>query len=178
MIEGDEDSMYWFALVDADDPERGVYAQTQFFNVTAPKLETTTLVTTETSTMTQSSTSQIMETATTEPITASTTTDRPSSEETESDTGVDSESRMSKGETAGAAVGGTIGGLILIGAVGYLAWRRLARNKKDTDVSEASQAQQQQIYSSEPKAELPGDPAVETYQLGYARSPPGLHEAP
>jgi hypothetical protein len=176
MIKGDEDSLYWFALVGRVGSGTAIIAETQYFNVTAPELET--LTTLQTSTTIQSTTSQTMEASTTHHITTSTTQGRPSSEETESDAGIDSESGMSKGEIAGAAVGGTIGGLILLGAAGWLVWRRLVRNKNDTDVSVVSQNQQQQFYFSEPKAELPGDPAVEVYPSGYARSPPGLHEAP
>ncbi|KAK2689775.1 hypothetical protein QWA68_010668 [Fusarium oxysporum] len=165
LVKGNEDSIYCFALRDPDEPM--VYiAETQYFNVTAQELETSTTL----------QTSQIVGVPTTQLIPIPTVEDPSSNEEANSDAG--SDSGMSKGEIAGAAVGGTIGGLILLGAIGWLIWRRLARIKKDTEVSVVTQSHQQQFHSSEIKAELPGDPAVEIYPSGYARSPPGLHEAP
>ncbi|KAF4958966.1 hypothetical protein FGADI_2045 [Fusarium gaditjirri] len=175
LLKGNEDSVYWFALGDPDDLS-SLIAKTQYFNVTAPKLETSTTTTTalQTSTTIQSTSPSRVATSVTEPLPTSTTPD----ESSESDFGPDSDSGMSKGKIAGAAVGGTIGSLLLIGAVGWLAWRRLGRSKKNTEVSVVSQGHQQHFDSSETKAELPGDPAVEVYAPGYARSPPGLHEAP
>ncbi|EMT63035.1 hypothetical protein NOF04DRAFT_6296 [Fusarium oxysporum II5] len=172
-VEGNEDSLYWFALADPDDLQVDL-TRSQSFNVTAPKLETSTTL--QTSTATQSTTSQIVGVPPTQLIPIPTVTDLSSDEEANSDAG--SESGMSKGELTGAAVGGTIGGLILLGVIGWLVCRRSARKEKDTDVSLGSQSQHQQFHSSETKAELPGDPAVEVYPSGYARSPPGLHEAP
>ncbi|KAF5541429.1 hypothetical protein FMEXI_7942 [Fusarium mexicanum] len=113
-------------------------------------------------------------TSATQPLATSTTTDRSS----DSDTDPNYDSGISKGEIAGAAVGGIIGGLILLGVVGWLIWRKLGRSKKETGLSVVSQGHHQQFHSSETKAELPGEPAVEGYPSGYARSPPGLYEAP
>ncbi|EXM24869.1 hypothetical protein FOTG_08348 [Fusarium oxysporum f. sp. vasinfectum 25433] len=141
-VEGNEDSLYWFVLVDPDDLAVDL-TRSQSFN---------------------STTSQIVGLPPTRLIPIPTVTDQSSNEEANSDAG--SDSGMSKGELAGAAVGGTIGGLILLGAVGWLIWRRLGRSKKDTDVSVVTQSQQQQFHSSETKAELPGDPAVEVYPSG------------
>ncbi|RKK20824.1 hypothetical protein BFJ63_vAg15692 [Fusarium oxysporum f. sp. narcissi] len=166
-LEGKEDSVYCFALGDPDEL-RGYIAETQSFNVTAPELETTTATTI------QSMPSSRIGTSATEPIPTTTTTNQSFN----SDAALDSDSGMSKGKIAGVAVGGTTGSLILLGVIGWLVWRRLARSKKDTDVSVVSQRQHQQFHSSETKAELPGDPVVEVYPSGYARSPPGLHEAP
>lgn len=166
--------MYCFTLGDPDAGGRGFIAQTQYFNVTAPKLETTTATTLQTSTTTQSISSTRPVTSATQPLPTSTTTNQSS----DSDAGSNSGSGISKGEIAGAAVGGTIGGLILLGAVGWVLWRRLGGSKKDTDASVISQSHHQQFHSSETKAELPGDSALEVNPPGYARSPPGLYEAP
>ncbi|KAH7204658.1 hypothetical protein DER44DRAFT_699610 [Fusarium oxysporum] len=144
-VEGNEDSLYWFALADPDDLQVDL-TRSQSFN---------------------STTSQIVGVPPTQLIPIPTVTDLSSNEEANSDAG--SESGMSKGELTGAAVGGTIGGLILLGVIGWLVWRRSARKEKDTDVSLGSQSQHQQFHSSETKAELPGDPAVEVYPSGYAR---------
>ncbi|KAG4260202.1 hypothetical protein FPRO04_08748 [Fusarium proliferatum] len=170
LAEGNEDSLYWFALRDPDDPGMDI-ASTQYFNVTAPEPEIST--TTITTHMTTSKTVGI---STTQIIPRPTVTVQPTNEEVSSDAG--SDSGISRSETAGAAVGGTIGGLILLGAIGWLIWRRLGRSKRNTDASMVSQSHQGQANCSETKAELPGDPAVEVYPSGYARSPPGLHEAP
>lgn len=109
-----------------------------------------------------------------QPLPTSTATDQSS----DSNTDPNPDSGMTKGEIAGAAVGGTIGGLILLGVVGWFIWRRLGRSEKDTGVSVVSQSHHQQFHSSETKAELPGDSALGMNPSGYARSPPGLHEAP
>ncbi|KIL89325.1 hypothetical protein FAVG1_07719 [Fusarium avenaceum] len=173
-LEGNEDSVYRFTLGDPDAGGLGFIARSQYFNVTAPKLETTTATTLQPSTTIQSISSTRTVTSATQPLLTSAATDQ------SSDSGADSnsESEMSKGEIAGAAVGGTIGGLILLGAVGWLMWRRLGGSKKDTDASVISQSHHQQFHSSETKAELPGDSTLEVNPPGYARSPPGLHEAP
>ncbi|EWY89977.1 hypothetical protein FOYG_07615 [Fusarium oxysporum NRRL 32931] len=175
ILVGNEDSVYCFAL---DDPEEfgGDYVETQYFNVTAPKpkTSTTTVIALRTSTITQGMSSSRVETSTTQPLPTSTTTDQGLNP----DGGPGSDSGISKGKIAGAAVGGTVGGLVLLGTVGWLVWSRLFRDKRDRDISVVSESQQQRFHSSETKAELPGDQAVEIYSSGYARSPPGLHEAP
>ncbi|KAF5984266.1 hypothetical protein FCOIX_2769 [Fusarium coicis] len=175
-------STYWEYILDCEDPNgltgpdglMAPIASTQYFNVTAPRIETTTASTLQTSTTVQSMSSSQIATSATQPLPTSTATD----ENSNSDADLNSDSGMSKGEIAGAAVGGTIGGLIIVGVVGWFIWRILGRSKGNTDVSVVSQSQQGQVNYSETKAELPGDPAREVYPAGYARSPPGLHEAP
>ncbi|WZH44135.1 uncharacterized protein QYS62_005151 [Fusarium acuminatum] len=174
ILEGNEDSVYRFALGDPHAGGLGFIARSQYFNVTAPKLETTTATTLQPSTTMQSISSTRAVTSATQPLLTSAATDQSS----DSDADSNSDSGMSKGEIAGAAVGGTIGGLMLLGAVGWLMWRRLGGRKKDTDASVISQSHPQQSHSSETKAELPGDSALEVNPPGYARSPPGLYEAP
>ncbi|KAF5694975.1 hypothetical protein FDENT_788 [Fusarium denticulatum] len=171
IVEGNEDSVYYFALNDRPDDLTSYVAATQYFNVTAPALETST-----TSITAYITTSKTVGVSTTQLNPRPTVTVQSTNEEANSDTGHDS--GMSKGEIAGAAVGGTIGGFALLGAVGWLIWRKLGRYQRKTDVSVVSQSHQGQVNYSETKAELPGDPAQETYPAGYARSPPGLHEAP
>ncbi|KAF5253703.1 hypothetical protein FANTH_1395 [Fusarium anthophilum] len=171
-MENNEDTVYFFILSSHSGSTGGSIAMTQEFNVTAPKLETTTATMLQTSTTIQSISS--VATSATQPLPTSTTTDRSS----DPDTHPNYDSGISKSEIAGAAVGGTIGGLIILGVVGWLIWRKLGRSKKETGLSVVSQGHHQQFQSSETKAELPGEPAVEGYPSGYARSPPGLHEAP
>ncbi|KAI1052810.1 hypothetical protein LB506_010043 [Fusarium annulatum] len=180
ILDENEDAVYYFALSDRPDGLKGPdgvslsIAESQYFNVTAPKLGTTTSTTLQTSTTMQSISSTRAVTSASRPLPTSTATDQSS----DSDADSNPDSGMSKGEIAGAAVGGTIGGLLLLGAGGWLIWRRLGGSKKETDASVISQSHHQQFHSSETKAELPGDSALEVNPSGYARSPPGLHEAP
>jgi hypothetical protein len=68
-----------------------------------------------------------------------------------------------------------------MGGIGYLVWRRYAKKKRVTELSELpggvpQHHEQHQPHPSESKAGLPGEPG--TYPSDYARSPSGLHEAP
>ncbi|KAF5565570.1 hypothetical protein FNAPI_1614 [Fusarium napiforme] len=152
-LEGNEDAMYYFTLF--DNP-KGTVASTQYFNVTAPKLEGTIATTLQTMSPSR------LETSATQTFPTSTATDQSSN----SDIDPKSDSGMSKGEIAGVAVGGTIGGLILLGVVGWFIWRRLGRSKGNTDVSVVAQSHQGQVNYSETKAELPGDPVLDVYPAG------------
>ncbi|KAL5583817.1 hypothetical protein FOVSG1_015168 [Fusarium oxysporum f. sp. vasinfectum] len=161
-----EDSVYWFMLYSSG---KGRVARSAHVNVTAPQNDETKSVSVST-TLTfrqqepSSTTEQALETDT-EP----TTTGSFSSEETSSSSDSGSDSGLSRGETAGAI----IGGLLILGGLGWFAWRRLAMSKKD---AEGLQHQQQQFYSSETKSELPGN--LNTPPSDYARSLAGLYEAP
>ncbi|KAF5669173.1 hypothetical protein FCIRC_9336 [Fusarium circinatum] len=168
ILEGNEDSVYYFALSDRPDGLTVYLAETQYFNVTAPKLETAITSTLQTSTTIESMSSTRIATSTTKPLPTSAAPDQ----SLDSDAKSNSDFGISKGEIAGAAVGGTIGGLILVGVVGWFIWRRgrRGRRKEETDLSIVSQSHQQQFHSSETKAELPGDPVVEGYPSGL--SPP------
>ncbi|KAF4495776.1 hypothetical protein FAGAP_8106 [Fusarium agapanthi] len=174
ILEGGEDSVYNFVLGDRPDGLAISLSETQYFNVTAPRLGTTITTRLQTSTTIQSMSSSRVAMSATQSLSTSTATDQSS----DSDVDPDSDSGLSKGEIAGAAVGGTIGGLIFVGAVGWLIWRWLGRNERNKDMSVASQGNQGQVNYSGTKAELPSDPVIELYPSGYARSPPGLHEAP
>ncbi|KAF5649807.1 uncharacterized protein FTJAE_771 [Fusarium tjaetaba] len=168
ILKENEDAVYYFAL--GEDPNgltgpdglMTSIASTQYFNVTAPRIETTIASTLQTSTTGRSMSSSHVATSATQLLPTSTAPD----ESSNSDADLNSDSLMSKGETAGAAVGGTIGGLILLGVVGWFIWRRLGRSKGNTDMSVVPQSQQGQVSYSETKAELPGDMALEVYPAG------------
>lgn len=151
----------------------GHVAQSVPVNVTAPQNDETMSVSVST-TLTfrqeepSSTTEQILETDT-EP----TTTGSSPSEETSSSADYGLDSGLSQGETAGVTAGAIIGGLLILGGLGWFAWRRLAMRKKD---AEGLQHQQQQSYCAETKPELPGN--LNTHPSDYARSLPGLYEAP
>ncbi|KAI6773083.1 hypothetical protein HG530_004041 [Fusarium avenaceum] len=161
-----EDSVYWFML---DTSEMGKIAGSVPINVTAPqddKIKFVSVSTTLTSRQQEPS-------STTETDTGHTTTGSSSTEETSSSSDPGSDSGLSRGETAGVTAGAIIGGLLILGGLGWFAWRKLAMGK---EVDKGLQHQQEQFYSSETKAELPGN--LDTHPSDYARSPAGLYEAP
>ncbi|PTD12475.1 hypothetical protein HYE67_009644 [Fusarium culmorum] len=170
LSKNEEDSVYAFALWIS---RSGVLAQSLFFNVSAPDPETTTTISKVIS-ITRTTTQSIAESTTqSEPSKTGETTTTSTTTIAEEDTGATPKSGLSKGETAGAAVGGTIGGLLIFGCVGWLLWKQTSKKKRDPSIYEAPAGQ---LSVSEPKAELPGDHG--SHIPGYARSPPGVFEAP
>ncbi|KAF5642246.1 uncharacterized protein FTJAE_3721 [Fusarium tjaetaba] len=85
-------------------------------------------------------------------------------------------SELSQGATAGVAAGAIIGGLLILGGIGLLVWRRFGNGRKNIKGTEEAQDQQHQFYPLETKVELPSD--ITTHPSEYATSRPGLHEAP
>ncbi|KAF4339545.1 hypothetical protein FBEOM_6539 [Fusarium beomiforme] len=176
-----DDTVYYFAIYASGESEP--LAQSQYVNVSAPrpdKTETVTISVSASRTLSFSTdlstmkTSIISATYTTEP------TDSSSSEGTESTSDSKSHSGLSAAATGGVAAGATIGGLLILGGIGWLIWRRLARRNRNRTVAElpgdvSHNHHQHQPDLSRTKVELPGDPG--TYPSGYARSPPGMHEA-
>jgi hypothetical protein len=161
-----EDSVYWFML---DTSEMGRVAGSVPINVTASqddKMKFVSVSTTLTSRQQEPS-------STTETDTEPATTGSSSSEETSSSSDPGSDSGLSRGETAGVTAGAIIGGLLILGGLGWFAWRKSATGKED---AKGLQHQQEQFYSSETKSELPGN--LDTHPSDYARSPAGLYEAP
>ncbi|RGP70232.1 hypothetical protein FSPOR_4132 [Fusarium sporotrichioides] len=152
-----EDSVYWFVLRKTKIEQ---VAQSHDVNVSAPvTTDTTSISVTTASTFLQQRSSSTAESVSAAPTTISSS--------------VGADTGLSRGETAGVTAGSILGGLLILSGLGWLAWRRIARGKLDT---EGLQSQQQQLSFSETKAELPGD--VFTHPSEYARSQPGLHEAP
>ncbi|PCD31380.1 hypothetical protein AU210_011035 [Fusarium oxysporum f. sp. radicis-cucumerinum] len=179
-LSNNEDSVYYFELYQPDDEAR--LAKSQYVNVSAPRRDKTETVTVSVSMSktlefsTQASTLQTSITSASDTDTEP--TDSSSSDETDSSSETKTGPGLSSAATGGVAAGATIGGLLIFGGIGWLAWRRLARKKQDRPVSElpADLPQQYQPGTSQTKAELTGDPG--TYPPGYARSPSGIHEAP
>ncbi|KAG5803276.1 hypothetical protein H9Q74_012181 [Fusarium xylarioides] len=122
ILEENEYAVCSFTLSDRPDGLTGpdglmvFIAATQYFNITAPRIETTITFTLQTSTTVQRMSSLQVATSATQPLPTSTATEQSSN----SDVDLDSNSEMSKGEIAGAAVGRTIRGLILVGAIGWM----------------------------------------------------------
>ena len=166
-LENGEDSQYYFELWDLDVKER--LASSVYFNVTAPKKQNTRTVNAPPSTVTVSQTP---------PINAEAKSTTIKSTEEETKTAGDRETNISKsgtsrGEVAGAAVGGVVGGLLIAGAVSWVLWRRMAKRKSQA-VDLTTVQNQERIV--ETKAELPGDNSVHPSE--YAKSPTGIYEAP
>lgn len=159
-----EDTVYYFLL---HHPVEGYVAYSHYFNVTAPKKDSTRTVTAPPSTVT------IPQSRPFEPEASSTTINsepegtEPASNEYESSP----KPGISQGKVAGAAVGGVVGVLLIFGVTGWLLWRR--RNKTDPVDRTAVQYHEQAV---ETKAELPEDNRVHPSE--YAKSPTGIYEAP
>ncbi|OBS20071.1 hypothetical protein FPOA_11792 [Fusarium poae] len=167
-----EDCIYWFEVIDTE--HRGTLAQSQYVNVSAPKLD-------ETETAIASTTSTTLAVETTISATDTSPSDEASStspsDEASSTSEPSSKSGLSQGEIAGVAVGATIGALLILGGMGWMVWRRRARRKNDAAVAELpGDHNQDQPYSERPKSELPAEPVV--FPLERPKSPPRIYEAP
>jgi F0F1-type ATP synthase assembly protein I len=163
VTENEEDCIYWFRIID---PRYGArLAESQYVNVSAPKAEETTTVTA----------SMVLTTFTAETTTS--TTDASSSKEAGSASETSSKSGLSRGEIAGVAVGATIGGLLILGVIGWVAWKGRMRRKNDAAPAELPDSyNQDRPYSERPKSELPAEPVV--FSSESPRSPPIIYEAP
>ncbi|RGP81342.1 hypothetical protein FLONG3_486 [Fusarium longipes] len=168
--ENGEDAMYYFDIYDRN--KMRTVVSSEWFNVTAPKPEKTKIVIGPGSTVTVS---QAISASQNTILTESTTIDPEARRTLVMDEGTESssESGMSRGEMAGAGVGGAIGGILIIGGFGWLIWRRVAKGKVNKDIPVVVQQQEQVAV---PKAELPGD--CKACPSNYATSPTGLYEAP
>ncbi|KAF4959538.1 hypothetical protein FGADI_1605 [Fusarium gaditjirri] len=161
--ENNEDCIYWFSLVDRI--SGGILAESQYVNVSAPTAKETTTVTASTASTAVTS------------LTTETTTDSSASRDSSSTREPSSKSGLSRGEIAGVAVGATIGGLLILGGIGWILWRRRARSKSDAALAELpGNDNQEQPYSERPKSELPAEPVV--FPSERPRSPPRIYEAP
>ncbi|KAF4444522.1 hypothetical protein F53441_11115 [Fusarium austroafricanum] len=172
MMKNNEDCVYWFGLYESG---RRV-AASQYVNVSAPKLDKTKTVT-ATSTKTLSFLSETFTTRTSAESTTKPTADTTGASLSEETSSTSSDPGLSKGETAGVAVGAILGGLLILGGIGWVIWTRLAKKKNNTGpLAELPDHSQQQPYASEQKVELPGHP--EAYPPNHARSPSQIFEAP
>ncbi|KAK7408870.1 hypothetical protein QQX98_008931 [Neonectria punicea] len=133
-------------------------ATCHYFNVTIPA-SVTTSATTATSTSESTSTSQASRASATS---ASATAD--------SDDG--SSSGLGTGAVAGIAVGASLGGLLFLGGLAFLAWRHLRK----MDSSGAYTQSQQSPPQEEAKHELA--PGGWNHAPPPMQGPPGLYEAP
>ncbi|SCV27206.1 uncharacterized protein FFB14_01439 [Fusarium fujikuroi] len=106
-----------------------------------------------------------------------TTTDSPTSRDTSPTLESSSNHGFSRGEIAGVAVGATIGGLLILGGIGWMVWRMRARRINDGTLAELpGHYAQEQPQSERPKSELPAEPVV--FPRERPRSPPRIYEAP
>ncbi|RSL72039.1 hypothetical protein CEP53_001255 [Fusarium sp. AF-6] len=172
-----EDAVFHWTLYAAGGTVDAV-ANSQAFNVTVPNDEPSTTTGTQTHTSGAS------------PTKATTSaTDEPTSEPTETSTS--DSSSLSTGAVAGIAVGATIGGIVALGGLGFLLWRRFRKGPSTAAAAavageqEKAPTQPQQLdatgagYYKPPQAptELSGQ-SWSPNQTEYARGPGGLHEAP
>ncbi|EFY95532.1 hypothetical protein X797_008203 [Metarhizium robertsii] len=113
-----ENAILYFAVLRARSPDRD--GTSHYFNVSVPDAASTTAPATQTSDVPTMST------------TTSAATDVPASSG-------ESSPGLSRGGVAGVAVGSTVGGLLLLGGMGLLAWRKMRRGRpaEDAAVSDA-----------------------------------------
>ncbi|KAF5618673.1 hypothetical protein F52700_12193 [Fusarium sp. NRRL 52700] len=163
LAKGNEDSVYWFTLFKSS---KGRVARSDYFNVSSPD-ETTS------GGMSATATGPGLATLTSSQHASSSETD---TEPTSTSSSTKSGSGLSQGATAGVTAGAIIGGLLILGGIGFFVWRRLGKGRKNADGAEQAQGQQHQFYPMETKVELPSD--ITTHPTEYATSRPGLHEAP
>ncbi|EXL69929.1 hypothetical protein FOPG_14168 [Fusarium oxysporum f. sp. conglutinans race 2 54008] len=123
-----EDSVYWFGTYKSGDQQTPL-AESQYFNVTAPdppQLHTVTVSEAVTSVQ-ESATLQLPPQSTTESGSDATATEVPSGQETKANTGLSSRFELTTTEIVGITVGASLGGVVVLGGIGWLGCRKSAR---------------------------------------------------
>lgn len=153
-----EAAIFYLGLYDSSSGVRDTTCH--YFNVTIDTLSSASV----TSSLPAASTTAVSTSST---VVSSTGTSTPT-------TGADAKnSGLSTGATAGVAVGATLGGLLVLGGLGFLAWRCLRRDAKQVMVEPAL---------TEYKPELPVPPhqsngrQQRNYTQDYGQQP--VYEAP
>ncbi|KAJ4260448.1 hypothetical protein NW762_007188 [Fusarium torreyae] len=175
-VKDDEDAVFHFSLFQSG--TNNVVANSQNFNVTIPKDDTTTT----------SAASTTVEPSPTPTRGASETTTDASAETTDAGSGSD-DSSLSTGAVAGIAVGATLGGILVLGGLGFLLWKHFRKGAgaptggyaPPSEMPTGAQNQPVQEYykpPGQPPAEMAGQPWIHPPQQGYGNGPGGLHEAP
>ncbi|KAM5354079.1 hypothetical protein ACJ41O_000729 [Fusarium nematophilum] len=169
-----QDAVFHFALYAADNTNDAI-ANSQNFNVSVPDVDPTTTATDVSTTLAPSPTPTSAEEAE--------TTTAPPAETSDADSGDGGDSGLSSGAVAGVAVGATLGGVAILGGLGFLLWRHFRKgDASGTYAPAAPQAPAQEYYKPpDAPAEMAGAPWVhppEGPNSNYARGPGGLHEAP
>lgn len=158
-----EAAIFYLALYDSETNTRE--ATCHYFNVTVNSASSTSV----TSSPPITSTSAVSTSSTTMTVT-STGTSTPTMEADTRSSG------LSTGATAGVAVGATLGGLLVLGGLGFLAWRCLRREKSSANPVVVEPA------LPEHKSELPADPyqsyGQEQRHHTQDYGPQPIHEAP
>ncbi|RKL37704.1 hypothetical protein BFJ70_g6657 [Fusarium oxysporum] len=169
LAENNEDSIYWFTLFKSS---QGRVARSEYFNVSSPKAVETT-----SGSISATTTGPGLATLTSEQhASTSTAGSETDTEPASTSSSTNSGSGLSQGATAGITAGAIIGGLLILGSIGWFVWRRVGKGRKNVNGTEGAQDQQHHFYSLETKVELPSD--ITTHPSEYAANRPGLHEAP
>ncbi|KJK87876.1 hypothetical protein H633G_08296 [Metarhizium anisopliae BRIP 53284] len=142
-----ENAILYFAVLRARSPDRD--GGSHYFNVSVPDAASTTAPATQTSDV----------------PTMSTTT--PAATDVPASSGESSSPGLSRGGVAGVAVGSTVGGLLLLGGMGLLAWRKMRRGRP---------AEEAAVSDAKPP-ELAGPAIHEAPAEHHSRSTP-VYEAP
>ncbi|KAF7543279.1 hypothetical protein G7Z17_g10872 [Cylindrodendrum hubeiense] len=168
-----ESAIFYLALYESG--TNNVDVTCHYFNVTLPEEPTTTTSTISTETIASTNIGTMTAKVTPTPDAASTTTTSSSSTATSTSDPKPSPDSLSTGAVAGIAVGSTLGGILALGGLGFLAWKYFLR-KRD---SGGQYAPGQQVPPEENKHELAGTNWIHPPQgVGRVQGPGGLYEAP
>ena len=162
--------------------ESNMDASCHYFNVTAAS-------TSPTSTSASSSSTPTSTKASTKTSSTSEPTKDPENGGGDSDDDDDGDSGLSTGAAAGIGVGATVGGLLVLGSLGFWLWKRHKRNsgaeytpgqQQEAPVTEYYKPPEHQMSPQPmtPHAELPVQQQGYYNGQAYAQGPGGVHEAP
>ncbi|OAQ58324.1 hypothetical protein VFPPC_11659 [Pochonia chlamydosporia 170] len=143
-----EDVVLYFAVLRAGTPNKD--AMSHYFNVTLPDTTTSATGTPTASTMVMTTSS--MTNVPTNTPTGTTTTEPESS---------GASSGLSNGAVAGIAVGCTLGGILVLGGIGLLAWKKFRKGKgESSDDVQASEVKPPELAAppAPPVYEAPATP--------------------
>lgn len=160
-----EDAILYFAVMPAKSPNKD--AMSHYFNVTIADAPTTTSAsdTASVSTISMATTSMTV-------VPSNTTTPPP-----ENSGG--SSPGLSNGAVAGIAVGCTIGGLLLLGGIGLLLWKKMKKSKAadETQETQESEVKKEPLELSGPAIhEAPTNTPSQHHQPHPPNAP--IYEAP
>lgn len=184
LLKDGEDAVLYFDIMDANDTTKRRIDSSSYFNVTRaaqPKVSSSL-----TSSVASTKTTALSQGTATSPDAVASPTDTSSSSSSSSTASDSGDDGLSKGAIAGIAVGATLGGILLLGGLGFLLGKKFARRNKskegDSGVqSPWTQPTQPPSELPSPKVELPVQERDYSHHQYYKYNqavPPVVHEAP
>lgn len=177
LLRDGEDAVLYFDIMDANDTDKRRIDSSSYFNVTRA---------------TQPKSSSGIASSTFPDVASSTSSPNSATDTSWMSPTPDSGDGLSKGAVAGIAVGATLGGILILGGVGFLLGKRFARRKeshsKDSEGSVQSELSPRVSPQLQPASELPSPRAELPVQdrdysqhqhYKYSQAVPAVvHEAP